>query len=155
MIEVEGGGFESFALVLDRFRHNLDDLTPVWEDLVKYLTTEHYNAFNAQTRPGTADRWAPLSREYKEYKDRVRPGRKILVFDGDLRDSLTRANEGIRVIEPRFLIFGTDIDYAKYHMTGTPNMPARPPLLEAKRGKNFRRHLAVLIQEHIVKGTGI
>lgn len=152
MIEVDGGGFDPFVLALDRFRQKLDDVEPVWELAIKWLMIEHAGAFHAQKQAGTSDKWAPLSDKYRAYKDRVRPGRKILVFDGDLRDSLTKADRGVRVVEPGFMVFGSDIDYAKYHMTGTPNMPARPPLIDAKRSKSFKRYLAVILQEHIVKG---
>lgn len=152
MIQIDGGGFQPFIMALDRFRQNLDDASPVWERAADYLQSLHVEGFNQQKQAGTSDRWAPLSDRYREYKARVRPGKKILDFDGDLRASLTQSGRGVRIFEPGFMVFGTDVPYAKYHMNGTPNMPARPPLIDAARSKNFKRHLAKLMQEFIVKG---
>lgn len=152
-VEFVGGGFDSFTAALDRYRHNLDDLTPVWESLGKTLEELHAEGFKAQRQAGTSNKWAALSPEYKAWKDSVRPGRKILEFDGDLKDSLTKPGRGIRVYEPGKMVFGSDIPYAKYHMRPYGNRPARKPLIDAKKSRAFKTAVTARIQSFIVKGT--
>lgn len=80
--------------------------------------------------------WDPLKPDYAAWKEQHYPGKKILQREGDLMASLTEpAAEGaIREFGPNFLVFGTSINYAKYHKTGTPNMVARDPLPDIKIG---------------------
>lgn len=152
MLQIDGGDFRPFLIGLDRFRERLEDATPVWEAFAQFLQLQHADGFSRQGQPGTSARWEPLSERYREYKSRVRPGKKILNFDGDLEDSLTKTGRGVRIFEPGFMVFGSDVPYAKYHMNGTPHMPARPPLIDAKRSPEFKRTLAKMMQEYILKG---
>lgn len=106
------------------------------------------------TQQGTAEtggRWAPLSPPYARYKAKRRPGRPILVFDGDLRDSMIRPRAGVWETWDSGFVVGTAVDYAIYHQQGTPRMPARP-LLGSPR-KRDTQQMAKILQRWIVEGT--
>jgi hypothetical protein len=69
------------------------------------------------------DPWEPLSPGYAAYKARVKPGKPMLWFDGDLRKAafspqrVTSATEAeLRIVERK----------AAWHQEGTSKMPARP-----------------------------
>lgn len=142
-------GFEPFSLVLDRFRDNVGDAQPAFEAMAKYqVEVVNKRQFNQQGTPETGS-WAPLSPPYARWKARVRPGRKILVFDGDLKKSMTVAGEGIFEVTDFGFVVGTALDYATYHQNGTPSMPARR-LLGAPRKRDVQ-HMAKILQRWIVE----
>lgn len=76
-------------------------------------------------------KWAELSEPYRARKKRLRPGRKILVFDGHLRRSLTTTG-GDHVarssLRPARITVGTSDEIARFHATGTRTMPERDPI---------------------------
>lgn len=142
----------AFALKLDRFRQNIEDAEPALQEMAEYQV-EVINArqFKGQGSPEVGGSWAPLSPPYKRFKDRVRPGRPILVFDGDLRDSMTKVPSGVFEVTHKSFTVGTQVHYATYHQNGTPTMPARP-LLGSPR-KRDTQHFVKILQRHIVEGT--
>lgn len=82
---------------------------------------------------------APNGRAYARWKERVRPGRKILVFDGDLRRSLRNASDRFREVHlrGRTLLLGTSHPVAGYHQDGHSKgyFPPRPPVRKSKKQK--------------------
>lgn len=80
--------------------------------------------------------WAPLKPAYKAWKERRYPGKPILQREGDLMASLTEdaAPGAVREVGPDHLVFGTSIEYAKYHQYGTEKMVPRPPVPPIKIG---------------------
>ena len=99
-------------------------------------------------------KWAPLTdnppgRGYASYKRRVRPGRSLLVFDGDLKASLTGGSKGIYDARARHLVLGSRVPYARYHQDGTRRMVARP-LFILTRGVNER--WSDIVRDEIFKG---
>ena len=86
--------------------------------------------------------YPPLSERYKKRKSRIRPAASILVFDGDLRDSIVgNTEDSILKITNKTAIVGTSVPYAKFHdkgFSGTVkrknsksynlNLPQRKPL---------------------------
>lgn len=143
-------GFEPFTLALDRFRDNVADAEPALRAMAEYqVKTVNARQFREE---GTAETgsWAPLSPPYARWKATRRPGRKILVFDGDLKASMTVPGEGVFEVTHDQFIVGTDIEYAKYHQQGTPQMPARR-LLGAPR-KRDTQLMAKMLQRWIIEG---
>jgi len=71
--------------------------------------------------------YPPLSPFYKARKKKVRPRSPILVFDGNLRDSVTRPRDKntIRQLTKTSLVQGTKLPYARFVQEGTRKMPAR------------------------------
>lgn len=124
VLSFDSGGAEPFALLLRRWDHNIRDARPAFEAMAQYQLTVNARQFNAK---GTAEtgKWAPLSPLYGRWKARVRPGRPLLVFGGDLKQTMTLPGKGIYIVRPTSMTVGTALPYAKYHQNGTPNMPAR------------------------------
>ena len=74
-------------------------------------------------------RYPPLKERYRKRKARIRPSAPILVFDGDLRDSIIgKTSDSILKITKDSAIIGTKTPYAILHDKGTKNLPVRKPL---------------------------
>lgn len=91
--------------------------------------------FATEGRSG-GEAWPRLSEEYRRWKARRFPGRKIMQRTGRLRRSLT-SKGGRHVLEstlpPRVSVtVGTSVKYAAYHIDGSPirnwNLPERDTL---------------------------
>lgn len=79
-------------------------------------------------------KYPPLSERYAKRKSRLRPQAPILVYDGDLRDSLVgNTQDSILEIGKAFLIIGTKLPYAIFLNDGTKNMPARKPIFISEK----------------------
>lgn len=84
---------------------------------------------------GLPDTWHPLSPKYALRKARLIGHTQILVYSGDLRDSLgsKEGNEySVRKIGPRRMLFGTTRPFAAVHQYGSNrkmNIPSRPYLV--------------------------
>lgn len=95
------------------------------------------SAFSTEGKTG-AFGWPPLSPDYAAYKAKKRPGRKMLVFDGNLRRSLTTRNaehiaEGQMPVgkRPAVVSLGTRNPLAAYHGISpyrNKNLPVRDAL---------------------------
>lgn len=90
-------------------------------------------------------RWPQLSPKYAAWKARNFPGRPILVRTEELKKSLTQSTRLLSRSEFDVAILSSDVEYAKFHQTGTSKMPARPPLIPTPRvreiaGRNFQDH---------------
>lgn len=76
--------------------------------------------------------WPPLSPGYAKAKAKARPGRPMLVYDGDLRRVLT--TDAFTVARTsRELWMSTSQSGAGYHRSGTSKMPARDPIAPIDR----------------------
>jgi phage gpG-like protein len=152
VVRFTSAGFEPFNLRLDRFADQLHDAEPAFEAMARYqVTVVNKRQFTQQGTAETGGRWSALSPAYKAYKERRRPGRPILVFDGDLRDSMTLPNNGVYEVWHKGFVVGTAVDYAIYHQKGTPTMPARPMLGAPRRSDT--REMTKILQRWIVEGT--
>lgn len=74
--------------------------------------------------------WPALSEAYARRKAQARPGRPLLVYDGDLLDSVTNRNNQHAIFDatPTTLEFGTKDPKAATHQYGDTErgIPARP-----------------------------
>lgn len=121
-VEVDDAGFIS---LLQGIQFRVDDVTPAWPSVADVFAEQEESTFASQGA-SAGQPWAPLSAPYAAWKATVRPGRPTLVFDGDLRDSLTNRPLGVEEFGPTEATFGTDDHTAVHHQYGTRNMPARP-----------------------------
>lgn len=143
-------GLDDVVLMLDRFRDRMETMAPVWESMAMDTRVNIFGrTFSQQGLDGAP--WAALSPRYAAYKTRRRPGAPIMVFDGDLRDSMTTPRGGIMESWDKGFTVGTDVPYATYHQNGTPNMPARPLIGGMQRAD--QRRLVKIMQRYIVEGT--
>ena len=153
ILRVEGAGFDPFYKVLQRWDHNLGDATPAFEAMAQFQKkTVNARQFKEQGSVETG-KWSPLSPPYARWKARVRPGRPILVFDGDLKKEMTTPGQGIYDVWRSGMRVGTDIDYAIYHQNGTPGMPARPLIGNARKADS--RHFGKILQRWIVEARPV
>lgn len=132
-IQIETIGDERFVRGFNRFLDEIKDFSPVFELLWDDFTEINKKNFDRQ---GTPERWKPLSEDYAAWKAKVRPGRPILVFDGNLRASLTGLSpDTIKKIGKTEAEFGTTLPYAPYHQRGSGRLPRRKPVQIAEPDK--------------------
>jgi phage gpG-like protein len=147
-LRFDSDGADAFALQLRRFEHNIGDATPAFEAMARFqVGTVNARQFKERGTVETG-RWAPLSPLYGRWKARVRPGKPLMVFDGDLKRSMTVPGKGVYIVRSNMMTVGTAIPYAKYHQKGTPTMPARK--LIGKPRKADTREFAKILQRHII-----
>jgi phage gpG-like protein len=148
-LNFDSAGAEPFMSRLHKWEENLGDATPAFEAMAQYqVKTVNARQFKEEGTVETG-KWAPLSKDYGRWKARVRPGRKLLVFDGDLKRSMTVPGKGIYIVRSTSMTVGTSVPYAIYHQKGTPTMPARP-LIGSPR-KQDTRQFGKILQRWIVE----
>lgn len=152
--QVTGG--QAVVHDLTRFRQNVTHARPVFEGMAEHVATMQRDQFNTEgNHYGPA--WASLSPAYKAWKAKRRPGRKILVFDGHLRDAAAPAKASgfdIYRVSDKGMEVGVSYaatPHAKYHQEGTAKMPARPVMGTPTRAD--QKALTKLLHEHLVKGV--
>lgn len=131
VIEIEG--FEGLAEVYDQVMRVFDtiDYGSILTELSNELTELHRGYFAGAIDPNDTP-WPPLSPNTKKKVGREGPD-KILVDSGKLVDSLAGlTGDSIRDLlnegDNQGLAWGTGVDYAHFHATGTKNMPRRAPV---------------------------
>lgn len=99
------------------------DYQPMLEEFQRVIAHGEAEAFLAQSTPGGVawDKLADVTIQRKGHD-------VILVETSALLVSLVDINGpgNINMTMSHGLIFGTDVDYAMFHETGTSKMPARP-----------------------------
>ena len=133
----------------------------VWRDVTKMFYAHERQLFDTDGRGKAAGKhpaWAPLSERYRVVKERKRPGRKILTYDGKLKSALTGGAGSKKIFAgPSMMAFIGDPtvrNYAQAHATGVTsrNLPARPPVRYegAIRNGTFGYAVSQIVQSHIV-----
>jgi phage gpG-like protein len=154
VLSFDGAGAAPLSIMLERWQHNLGDTTEAFAAMAEYqVKTVNKRQFDEQGTAETGGRWAPLSPRYARFKARVRPGRPLLVFDGDLRREMTVPGKGVYEIRNGGMTVGTDLPHATYHQNGTPNMPARPLL--GKPRKQDTRQFGKILQRWIIESRPV
>lgn len=117
-----------------RLAAQLSDLRGFWPKVVPLFIVWMRLQFESEGayfgRP-----WAPLSPEYRVQKERLAPGKGILVFAGGIRQAASRPK---RTVTPRSLTLtipddewghgprGVKRPILQHHQAGGGNLPARP-----------------------------
>ena len=128
---------------------------PFTKTKAAHLIALDFQAHMVQTfksKGRTGAKWPALTPKYAAYKNRVRPGRSLLVFDGDMIKSLVTSHDsnGIRKQKARSLVLGSKVPYARYHQDGTKNMRARPLFLLTR---GVAERWADMVRDQIFQGT--
>lgn len=124
-VRVHPGG-EVFARRFTRFVSELTDLSDLWELMARDLEATVADAFRTEGASG-GSAWQPLSPRYAAWKSKRYPGRGILERTRALMESFRKGRAGHMLrIAPRTLVWGSSVDYGRYHQSGTRTMPARP-----------------------------
>lgn len=150
---LSGDGFEPVTISLERFADRGEDLAEPLGDMVEQWERWEEDHFR-QEGARWGSKWQPLSEAYASWKERKRPGKPILVFDGTLKASLTTsgAEGAIREIysdrSRHGFVVGTNVEYAAAHQNGE-GVPKRPILYPIRDEE--ARDLAKILQTWIVK----
>jgi phage gpG-like protein len=124
-------------VILENIEDRAEDLRPVFEKARERLELANRANFTENGLP--VGGWSPRSRDYA-WPIMRRTGKKLFRSLTDLRGA---PNE----ITPRSAQFGTDVEYATFHQTGTRNMPARVVVHEPV---GFSQWIAEEIENHVV-----
>jgi len=123
--------FVSYEIENDRaFKRNIDEAIKAVGDLrfpFGEISRDIYKNSRKNFILKGNGKYPPLSENYAEYKKKKVGIKPILVFNGDLRDSVTKARDSnnIRSIGKTSLVQGSKVPYARYVQEGTKKMPER------------------------------
>lgn len=106
-------------------------------------------------------RWPALSAAYKKRKAKLRPGRKILVFDGELRRAMTMVNHPETIATwypgPKGIVvkLGTQNAKAAWHGDTTQHNPVLPVRSVVQRSDSqvaeYRRLAVEAMRPHLIR----
>lgn len=124
-VEISLAGDKQVSRELLRFGERALMARPAFEAIGELLLTVEQHQFASEGRFASGG-WAPLAESTLAQKT----GPSILDETGELRASLTERGDPHQIFDvgDEYLLFGTDLDYAGYHQTGTSRMPRRRPL---------------------------
>lgn len=148
-IRFEFYGDEQINRTLADREERVTDAREAWEVLARRFATAERRQFTSQGLYGSGG-WRPLSPRYAAWKASRYPGKTILRRTDDLFKSLTQRPFGIEVIEPLYMVVGSDVDYGAYHQSGTSRMPQRRPV---ELPESERREWVKIIQRFVVTGS--
>lgn len=151
----EVSGEVQIARTFSRFADGVEDISDPLEEIADDFFDVEQRLFDSEGATGEHGAWTPLSPRYAAFKARAFPGRKILVAENRMRQSLvTRTGDSVREIEPLELRLGTRIrsprggfPYPAAHQTGTSRMPRRRPIDIAEGDK---RNWTRMVQRYLV-----
>ena len=119
-------GFRVLSRQLEEYADRAEDFRPVWPlvgDLVSQAVGEQFATEGARFHTP----WKPLDPDYKRWKIQQGWSSQTLVASGRMRDSFTSRPMAIERYYPDHADFGSDVEYAEYHQTGTSRgLPRRP-----------------------------
>lgn len=147
-IRLEFLGEVQLDRTLARLGEHIGDARPAWRALATRFGVLNAAQFATEGLTGSGG-WQALSPDYAAWKARHYPGRPILERTGDLKRSLTRRPFGVEVLEDRFMVLGSDVDYGRYHQAGGPRLPQRRPV---ELPESERREWARILQRFVVTG---
>jgi phage gpG-like protein len=131
--------------------HAAADMRPAFEELRRRFLTIERRQF--ATQGGYSGGWAPLSPRYRAWKAQHYPGKTILRRTDALWRSLTEG-PAVAVLEPSYMVLGSDVAYGRFHQQGGGRLPRRRPVEIADAE---RREWVKVIQSFIRTGgvTGV
>lgn len=151
-MEIAGQAQLDFAI--GRFGNICSDFRPVWDVVAEDFYEMEQQQFATQGAAGSGGTpWAPLKKDYAEWKQRHYGNLPILQRRGDLMQSLTYrdASGSVFIAEPKALTLGSTVPYGIYHQSpaerqvgkdGKPRLPRRPEI-------QFTKDFKVRVQKHI------
>ena len=125
-LQVDGASQATFFF--EGLNRALRNFRPLFKETDTKLRKFFNRQFAGQGVGPRGGHWQQLSTKYAERKRRLRPGRKVLQFDGTLRRALVRKSgpNALRIITRDQFAFGTTgVPYASYHQYGTSKLPRR------------------------------
>ncbi len=122
-------GEKQVSRELLRVSDAVQDARPAFRKIADDLVQAGRRQFDTQGGHASG-RWAPLKPETVRAKASKGHDPRILRATEALMNSLSRrGGPGQKLqITPGLLVFGSDVDYGRYHQSGTSRMPQRRPL---------------------------
>lgn len=144
--------FEVFGeVVLDRALERAADaaenMIPAWQVLRERFLRMEQRQFASEGAYGSGG-WSPLSPRYGAWKARHYPGQTILRREDDLYLSLTQG-PAVAVLQPSYMILGSDDEKGPYHQAGAGPLPRRRPV---ELPEFERREWVKVVQRHLFGG---
>ena len=137
-----------FIRYLMRVQRRAEDFSGVFKAAMRDLSREH--AKNFDTQGALVGGWSPNDTGYASWKLEEYGRAGVLVRTGALKDSLTSISNSrgaIRDIGKKQAEFGTSVNYAHFHQTGTEDMASRQIVFTPNRfaeglGQDALKYLA-------------
>lgn len=137
---------------------NVEDLSPAFERMADALLEYEKEVFQSEGSANPSGGWKPLSEQYKRWKDKHYPGRRILERTGELEKVMTTkgASGASRDITAQQMVLrfrraaekNPDRDLASTHHTGGKGgRPPRRRVLEPS--EKLKRRWVQIIREHL------
>lgn len=154
-IDIDVYGDVQLSRELLRFAGRTEDASPAFRAIAILLRRSEKRQFSSKGRHASGG-WPALKpstiaakRRSKDPRVRANATRILRATDA-LMDSLTKKSDGghTEVVQPHQLVFGTQVDYARYHQKGE-GVPRRRPL--ELRGRD-RTEMVKQIQRYLVTG---
>ena len=98
----------------------------------------------------SGEAWNALDMEYQSWKIAHYGSLPTMIREGDLYRDLTTLSGRVNRVGHRSATFGTDLEYAKFHQTGTRFMPARKIVFVPK---GFAHDLGEQVGEYLLYGN--
>lgn len=133
----------------DRVNENITDLRPYWDNVQKEFWRIEEGQFKSENARGASGQWKPLSRPYAKRKAQRYGVKTILRASDRLQSSLAGQTGDTALFKDKMEFgIGTNLEYARYHQTGTKKMPKRPVIDFSESQKD---ELAKGLQRDILK----
>lgn len=147
-LELDVFGDTQLSRDLLRFGERAADASPAFRQIADDLRDIERRQFASEGGFASAG-WDPLAPSTIARKALLGLDPRILRATGALEASLTNRGDDahVEMIGTQELIFGTDVDYAKFHQKGTSRMPRRRPI---ELRETDRRDIVRTLQRHLV-----
>lgn len=127
----------------------IGNMTEAMDDVFALLFRIERKQFDSQGGYGSGG-WAALAPSTVARKRRLGLDPRILRETGALFKSVTgKASTNVALPKKDGLVFGTTIEYGRFHQLGTSRMPARPVV---ELPESDKREIIKIVQRHIVEG---
>jgi len=143
-VDIEVDAKKAIARMANMSRRS-ENFIPVFIWARQQLEQANAQNFAANGLP-SGKAWAPLDPQYGAWKATRFPGAPTMVRTGNLFRSLTNLRGAPSFIRREEAQFGTNVEYAKFHQSGTFKMPKRqivfePPLFAKRLAKNMGSYI--------------
>lgn len=123
-IEYDRAEFARVKRMVREMRERAEDVSPAWDALLTWFAEQNFEQWLGR---GARYRqpWAPLAPSTLSEKFRAGLPLHPLIRTGKMVNSLAHRPLAVEHMTGREVTAGTDVDYAKFHQTGTRYMPRR------------------------------
>lgn len=143
-------GEEQLSRDLLRFSAHVGNAQPAFHKIADDMRLVEAEQFGTEGGHGSGG-WKELAESTLRAKLSAGLDPDILQATHKLMESLTgTGGDHIEEISDEHLLFGSSVDYGKYHQKGTSRMPARKPV---DFRENERRDFIRTLQRYFMEGT--